>query len=109
MMPGLPKADLHLEDRLLAEELPGILRWCVEGARQWFERGLDIPQPVKDASLEYRKEQDAISDFMLTQVIPAPKECVGVTEAYRQYDDYQARRGQMALTQAEFGAAMRAH
>jgi P4 family phage/plasmid primase-like protien len=62
----IPKAerDLDLDTKLLVE-LPGILAWAVQGCLAWQKRGrLQEPQPVLDATQEYRAEMDDIGRFL---------------------------------------------
>lgn len=55
-----PAAEPGLEAELLAE-LPGILRWAVEGARDWYRDGLGAkPASVLAATTEYRAEIDPL-------------------------------------------------
>ena len=51
------KEDLFLEDRLKAE-LPGILRWAVDGCLAWQRDGLGMPAEVQKATETYRAEMD---------------------------------------------------
>lgn len=55
--------DNQLPDDL-AEELPGILRWALEGARRWIEDGLGTCEAVTDATAEYRQGQDPLAEFL---------------------------------------------
>jgi putative DNA primase/helicase len=56
--------DTSLDTKLL-EELPGILAWAVQGCLTWQQRGrLEEPQPVLDATQEYRAEMDDIGRFL---------------------------------------------
>ena len=48
----------------LREELPGILRWAVEGALAWQEEGLNPPAAVLDATKHYRTESDLLGMFL---------------------------------------------
>ncbi len=61
----IPEAeqDKHLVDKLLLE-LPGILNWAVQGFQMWQKDGLHEPDVIVDATNEYRKEQDALQEFM---------------------------------------------
>jgi len=56
-------ADPGLCSKLLAE-LPGILAWAVRGCTAWQRAGLGVPAAVKQASSEYRDEQDALGAFI---------------------------------------------
>jgi putative DNA primase/helicase len=49
--------DLHLE-KILIQEWPGILRWAINGAIDWYARGLIIPAVVDHATTEYFEDQD---------------------------------------------------
>jgi len=60
----IPKAeqDRKLGAKLYAE-LPGILRWAVEGCLQWQKEGLEAPAEVSAATNEYREESDHVTTF----------------------------------------------
>jgi putative DNA primase/helicase len=55
--------DQELPAKLLAE-LPGILRWCVNGCLEWRRIGLSEPSDVIEATKEYRAESDALGQFL---------------------------------------------
>ena len=57
------KQDKTLETTLKGETT-GILAWIVEGAKKWYESGLDTPRSVKTATEAYRESQDIISQFL---------------------------------------------
>ena len=61
---GKPVADLDLENRLIREELEGILAWAVEGAVEWNREGLKDPQKVLLATEEYKADQDPLAQWM---------------------------------------------
>jgi len=48
----------------LRQELPGILRWAVEGCTEWRRLGLTPPAIIADAVREYRAESDALGRFI---------------------------------------------
>lgn len=52
----------------LRGELPGILRWAVEGCLAWQKRGLSEPKAVRDATASYRQENDVLGEFFRLQV-----------------------------------------
>lgn len=60
---GDPRQDPFLKDKLRAE-LPGILRWAVEGCRAWQAQGLAAPMAVRAATEEYRSDEDPIGSFV---------------------------------------------
>jgi putative DNA primase/helicase len=48
----------------LEAELPGILRWAVEGCLAWQREGLEPPAAVRAAVDEYRSEMDTVGQFI---------------------------------------------
>lgn len=57
------KVDKHLKFKL-HQELPGILKWAVDGCLMWQREGLKQPAAVQQATAEYRSEMDVISAFL---------------------------------------------
>ncbi|MDD5250475.1 MAG: phage/plasmid primase, P4 family [Rhodocyclaceae bacterium] len=54
--------DVHLESKL-ADELPGILNWLLEGCLAWQRDGLSEPVAVKTRTSEYRTDLDIVAQF----------------------------------------------
>jgi putative DNA primase/helicase len=48
----------------LRQELPGILRWAVDGCTQWHHGGLKPPTSITDAVRDYRAESDTLGRFI---------------------------------------------
>ena len=57
------KADAELLEKLRAE-LPGVLRWIVEGCQEWQREGLGEPKEVATATAGYRAEMDTLAAFI---------------------------------------------
>jgi putative DNA primase/helicase len=55
--------DVTLQGQLLAE-LPGVLRWIVQGARGYLEHGLEPPGQVQEATRAYRDDEDLLAAFL---------------------------------------------
>ena len=55
--------DKKLTEKLIADELPGILAWGVRGACDYLASGLHIPETVRAATDEYRTEMDQMHEF----------------------------------------------
>lgn len=45
-------------------EQTAILAWLVQGCLQWQQRGLDVPDRVRKYTEEYRRENDALADWI---------------------------------------------
>ena len=57
----------------LRTELPGILRWIVEGAVLYYREGLGDPPDVTAATEQYRQESDRLKEFFEDRcVVPLP-------------------------------------
>lgn len=57
------KQDKTLFARLRAE-LPGFLKWTVEGCLEWQKFGLGIPDEVRQATDTYQSENDIVGQFI---------------------------------------------
>jgi len=58
----VPKAeqDKGLLDRLIADELPGVLAWLVRGCLEWQQHGLPSAKAIDIATADYRADQDVL-------------------------------------------------
>ena len=77
----------------LADELPGILQWAMDGARLWLSDGLKSPPRVNEASAEYREEEDTLADFLGDEVEDAPTGRIESGEMFLYYQAWAARNG----------------
>ncbi len=55
--------DPRLLDKL-EQELPGILRWMLEGFKMYMAEGLEPPQAVEQATKDYRNDMDKLTQFI---------------------------------------------
>ena len=60
--------DRHLTDKLRAE-WPGILAWAVAGCLAWQRDGLGTPAEVRQATADYRAEEDVLAEFLEARCI----------------------------------------
>ena len=80
------KQDKNFSEKLNAE-LPGILRWAVEGCLLWQSEGLGLPESVKAATADYRSEMDVISDFIEECCEDTPGVQTPFSDLYHRYQD----------------------
>ncbi len=79
------KRDTHLAEKLRAEA-PHILAWMVEGCLSWQEQGLaDIPQTIREATAEYKEDQDLIGAWLADSCLLAPQKEALSTTLYNSY------------------------
>lgn len=79
--------DVHLKDKLRAE-YPGILAWFLQGANDWANKGLRIPDKIRAATSEYRDDMDVIGDFITSTCIVHPDRLKYFTASQELYDEY---------------------
>lgn len=78
-------ANLALFDELCGE-LPGILRWAVDGARGWYAEGRLMPaKAVAAATAEYQADSDVIERWITECHGRDPGQRFDATEAYASY------------------------
>ena len=97
--------DRDLPDKLRAE-LPGILRWAVEGCLAWRHGGLRPPAAVTEATREYRDNEDVIGAFLDECCNVAPGRRVVVGSLYEEYQRWAERSGEHHMTKRAFGDAL---
>jgi len=103
----IPEAqrDKRLMEKLQAE-LPGILRWAVEGCLAWQRERLEAPAVVRRATRDYRAEMDVIAAFIKECCVQGPEQRVGATTLYKEYQGWCSQTGEQVVTQKAFGTAL---
>ena len=91
----------------LEDELPGVLRWAVEGCMKWQREGLGIPTAVKQATAAYRNESDTVGQFVDQCCELDPRRVryqrQSCTSAYAKWAEESGERG---LRKNDFGSRM---
>lgn len=101
----IPEAERDPDLRAkLRAELPGILRWAVEGALEWRRGGLRPPPAVTQATKEYRSAEDVIGAFLDECTTPGEK--VEQPALYKTYRAWAERSGERYLSARAFGEAL---
>ncbi|MEI4262344.1 phage/plasmid primase, P4 family [Roseovarius sp. D0-M9] len=91
------KRDRGLADKLKAEG-PEILRWAIEGALHWLEKGLDVPAKVAAASTEYMDDEDTLGQFLIDATMTDPAGFVTTTDLHEQFKFWCEKQGLHAWT-----------
>ncbi len=106
------KQDKTLPAKLQAE-LPGILRWAVEGCLAWQREGLKPPEAVVSATNEYRSEMDVLDQFLAERCVTAKgaealRHHVTVAGLYGAYEQWCGENGiHYPLTKPKLGSRLR--
>ena len=86
----LEKQDLRLQEKLKAEEGPGILNWIFEGWKIYrAKKGLKLPAEVREETERYRDASDVVKDFLLDRVVSGVGD-IGSTRLYQAYKGWFA-------------------
>jgi putative DNA primase/helicase len=94
--------DKNLGEKL-KKELPGILRWAVEGALLWQKEGLQAPESVKAITETYRSEMDVLDDFIKERCdISDPTAETPFKELYFSYQDWCIPEDEEPISKKEF-------
>jgi len=80
------RADLQLFEKLKAEA-SGILAWLVRGCIAYQERGLAVPDIVRSATIEYRRDDDFLSEWIEERCKIVPE---GWTRSGVLYQDFES-------------------
>jgi putative DNA primase/helicase len=100
--PRIPKQDKELSKKLLAE-LPGILRWCVEGFMQWRQDGLTLPKEVRLATEDYRRDMNNVEQFVREGCQTGEHYSARAKTLYESYVHWCEYNEQHPCTQTTFG------
>jgi putative DNA primase/helicase len=99
------------EDKTLLEELrkelPGILNWCIRGALEWQERGLDPPAEVRAATRAYREESDHLGPFLEARCSFAPDAMVTAKDFRAAYLEWCCASDEQPLSTRDVAERLR--
>jgi len=88
----------------LAEELPGILNWALEGYQKWRQEGrLVPPSAVRKATAAYRSDQDFLHEFLSEKCEECLNEKIPATLLYEMYCEWCDDNRIEKLSQQKFG------
>ncbi len=97
--------DPELLDKLIAERA-GILRWAVEGCREWQKGGLRPPKEVVDATAAYRKEEDIVGEFIEDRCEVGDDLQVRAADLHREYRGWCETNGHREMSAKSLGAQL---
>lgn len=92
-----------LDQRIVAQELPGVLAWAVRGAVEWARGGLRVPASIKAVKAQYREDTDLLGQWLADRTIPDPEGDVRAGVAYNDYKAFCDAQGVKCPSQPVFG------
>jgi P4 family phage/plasmid primase-like protien len=93
--------DPELKQKLRAE-LPGILRWALDGCRAWQRERLGQPAAIAAAVQEYREEMDQVGRFLADCCFLHENARVRSKDIYDSYKRWCADGGEHSFAQKKF-------
>lgn len=92
----------------LANELPGILAWAVEGARQYYadQQAITLPPALVSATAAYRASQDVTGAFIDQMLQPRDGAYLAASDLRCIYESWCEDRGLTPASPNELGAAL---
>jgi len=100
--------DRDLPDKLKAEAT-GILAWLVNGYLRYRADGLQLPALVQRETEQYRREEDALLDWLNERIERDPNAKCGFSELYADYRAYCEDGCAVPVGKKTFGRTLTQH
>jgi putative DNA primase/helicase len=97
--------DKKLKEKL-RKELPGILRWAVQGCIAWQREGLGVPDEVAAATQTYREEMDPLAGFIEEMCIVGPSQKARGGHLFKAYNRWREHNEGEVMSLNAFGALL---
>jgi putative DNA primase/helicase len=98
--------DRELPTKLMSE-VEGILAWTVRGAVGWYAEGLNRPEKVRSAGLEWRKDVDRIGQFISEECVEHSAAEAQARSLYSAYKKWAEDAGEKPVTETSFGNTLK--
>ncbi|GBD19572.1 hypothetical protein HRbin28_00004 [bacterium HR28] len=93
--------DPRLPERLVAER-DGILLWMLEGLQRYLQHGLQVPDAVRVATAQYRREQDILADWIESCCVLDPQAVTPFRELYASYTAWCEEQAESPMSSRRF-------
>ncbi len=105
----IPKSeqDPKLKERIVSEELRGVLAWMVRGCLMWQRRGLASPHEVDAYTQQYREDMDILGEFISAICKLGPAESATVGDIWNSYEQWCMENGEQPLKQRTFSRRLK--
>jgi len=100
--------DPYIQEKLEAEA-PGILNWCLQGLRRYYENGrrLSPPKKVVAATAAYRQESDVVGRFLSDETVPEMGREIDRSNLYKIYVAWCEDEGEKPVANRTFTKNLR--
>lgn len=104
----IPREEIDIElPAKLQAEAEGVLAWLIEGAKEWYENGLNPPKSVLAATDTYRQESDILGQFIDDCCELLPDAVVSKSELFTKYEIWAKENTNHPISKIEFGRRLR--
>lgn len=87
---------------------PAILAWAVEGALRWREERLEVPDVIRQATDEYRRDMDPLKDFISDCCVLHADAWTSAARLWQEYEEWARQNGERyMLGRNAFGDRLR--
>jgi putative DNA primase/helicase len=98
-----------LLQKKLAAELSGILNWALVGCSEWLragggKQGLGTPSKVREATEDYRVQEDIIGTFVADLCVLLPTARTTKSDLYKEFKRWAEDNDELVLTKHDFNA-----
>lgn len=101
----------HERDKDLTEKLktewPGILKWAIEGAKEWYRDGLKPPLIITDATAEYLADEDMLEIWLDECCVMGKAHTSTMTDLYANWQQWCQNAGEEYGSMKRFGQNLR--
>jgi putative DNA primase/helicase len=98
--------DRQLPDKLAAEAA-GILNWCVRGCLLWQHEGLEMPDVIRSAVDEYKRDEDRLADFIEDAVVEDRTGTIRHGDLFKVHQTHCEEHGNRPWTSRSLAKALR--
>lgn len=113
MVPFMAKVDDDKVDPSLPSKLrehgAGILRWCVDGTREWLRKGLAPPFAVSNATESYFVEEDIVFAFLRAKLAKSPGMSIATKPVFEAFCRFAKEAGERPMSAKDFLRAIAKH
>lgn len=99
------QVDQDLVEKLL-EERSGILNWLMDGAAEWYERGLPAPACVTLATEEYRSDMDDFGAWLEECCEIDAKNAEAFSTILKHFNGWREERGERSWSAKALGSKL---
>lgn len=107
----IPEAErderVKIELRSSPDVQSAILAWAVRGCLEWQERGLDVPECVRDYTAEYRAENDPLREWLADRCLLDVDAWSASASLRSSYESWCEGNGEKPLGATAFRNALR--